>query len=416
MQHERLHVRILLFLDDSLRKEVFPAIEHILLHFGARIARERQSPYHVSRHPTVAVALLPPTPAAVAMLEIVKPLQASLRDGIQFGQIFLVLRMRGSGGVGFNAAEDAAHHVFGLQAEVAKGFGGDGGGQEAAHRLFGATVGVINQIRQRVQHRHRQARRELHGERRGLRHACRQIEFHGKVVSARLAGFGKEFLDAVVVGDVGFLHSIGVLVTSDGNFEFNRTRSRGACCMPVDTFVTLRGYGDCPDVSLHYNIESLSFQCRFNDNLVVCVVVNDGGNNRLVAHDEEARRLQADDERLLRARGRVGDAELVSRRSRPRGGFPAGERIGILYFHRGLAGFVRDYVWLPENRGAKIRADLHGGLLAAGWLLSWRLAFQVVSHPPGRHHRRWRRWHRSYPSTDRLGRANAPRPVQLTAA
>ena len=133
--------------------------------------------------------------------------------------------MRGGGGVGFDAAEDAAHHVFGLQAEVAERLGGDGGGQETAHRLFGAAVGVINQIRQRIEHRHGHARRDLHDERSGIRLALlRQIELHGDVVAARLAGFGNEFLDAVFVGDVGFLHRVGVFSTTSGDFQLHWSR------------------------------------------------------------------------------------------------------------------------------------------------------------------------------------------------
>ena len=65
-------------------------------------------------------------------------------------------------------------------------------------------------------------------------------------------------------------------------------------------------------------------------------------NDDEIAHDKEARRLQANDERLLRARGRVGDAELISRRSRARRGLPARERIGIFHLHRRLAVLVRD--------------------------------------------------------------------------
>ena len=64
--------------------------------------------------------------------------------------------------IGFYAAEHAAHHVFRLQAEFFERLCGDDGGQEAAHCLLRAAVGVINQIRQRIKHRHRHARGDLH--------------------------------------------------------------------------------------------------------------------------------------------------------------------------------------------------------------------------------------------------------------
>ena len=48
----------------------------------------------------------------------------------------------------------------------------------------------------------------------------RQIQFHRDVIAARFAGFGDEFLNAVLVNGEGFFHGIGVFAAAGGDFQF----------------------------------------------------------------------------------------------------------------------------------------------------------------------------------------------------
>ena len=131
----------------------------------------------------VAVTFLPPTPAAVGVLETVEPVEAGFHHPIKLLQVFLLFRM-GRGGVRrLDPAEEAAHHVFGFQSEVLKSLSSDDRGQEPAHRLLGAAVRIINKIRQRIEHGHGHARSHLHDQARRIRLSFLwQIKFHGDVV------------------------------------------------------------------------------------------------------------------------------------------------------------------------------------------------------------------------------------------
>ena len=67
----------------------------------------------------IAVTFLPPTPAAVSMLEIIETIQAGLSHFVHVLQILFPVRMRRCGEIGFNTAKDATHDIFRLQADVA---------------------------------------------------------------------------------------------------------------------------------------------------------------------------------------------------------------------------------------------------------------------------------------------------------
>ena len=76
-------------------------------------------------------------------------------------------------------------------------------------------------------------------------------------------------------------------------------------------------------------------------------------------------RLQAHNQRLFRARGPRGDAELIALGRHARRRPPARERVGEFHFDHGLAVLVGDDVSrLPEDRRAEIAANLHGRLLS----------------------------------------------------
>ena len=327
----------------------------------------------------IAVALLPPAPAAVGMLKIVKAVEALLGDLVEFGQIMFALGMRGGGGVGFDAAENVAHHVLRFQAEVLERFGGDGRGQKAAHGLLRAAVGIINQVGQRIKHRDRHARRDLHGERSRARFAfLRQIQFHGDFIAAHFAGFGNEFLEAMFVNGVGLFHGVGVFAAARGDLEFRGSRLQNRY-RPIRAGLAIRLDGDERGaLALHDAVgsdvkpgdgEAVRFQRGGHLQRVVGIVVNHRRDRHQVADHKKARRLQPDNQGLLGVGVGGGDAELVSFRGGPRGGLPAGERIGILHFDRGFAVGAGHDIRLPENRGPEIRAHLHGfvarALLAA---------------------------------------------------
>src|SRR5437867_2570348 len=111
-----------------------------LFDFNAGVAGEGQAPNDVSRHPAITLALFPPAPASIAMLEVVETIEVRVHDFVELRQILLAFGMRGIGMGWFDSAEETAHDVFGLKAEVLEGLGRDGSRQKTAHRLFGAAV------------------------------------------------------------------------------------------------------------------------------------------------------------------------------------------------------------------------------------------------------------------------------------
>jgi len=66
-------------------------------------------------------------------------------------------------------------------------------------------------------------------------------------------------------------------------------------------------------------------------------------------YEEEAWRLETNDERLLGSGCFVVYAELIDLRACASGRFPTSQRIGIFHFDRGVAVFVGDDVRLPQN-------------------------------------------------------------------
>src|SRR5262249_31397925 len=125
------------------------------------------------------------------------------------------------------------------------------------------------------------------------------------------------------------------------------------------------------------NRHSSRHQAQRDVHSLVGVVVDDCRNRRQVACDEKARRLQAHNQRLFRARGGRGDAELISLGRYTRRRPPARERIGEFHFEDGLAVLVGDDLRLPETCRAEIAANL------AGRLLSRRLDGRLGSPPGG---------------------------------
>ena len=106
-----------------------------------RVARDREAPHDVCRHVGAALVFFPPPPPAVAVLEVVEPRDRRLRDVVE--------------------PRDALLRV---ESHLRERLRDDRGGEKAAHRLFGAAVRIVDEVRQRIEHRDGQTRRDLHDE------------------------------------------------------------------------------------------------------------------------------------------------------------------------------------------------------------------------------------------------------------
>src|SRR5213075_1273849 len=106
-------------------EEIDCALDHVRLHFNACLLGEGHAPDNVSSHEMIAVALFPPAPTAVRVLEVVEAIETLFGHRVEFFQIVTTLRMRRGGARLFNAAEDLVHRRFGLEAEIAQRLGGD---------------------------------------------------------------------------------------------------------------------------------------------------------------------------------------------------------------------------------------------------------------------------------------------------
>ena len=105
--------------------------------------------------------VFPPTPAAVRVLHAVKPIQTLLHNPVEVFQIVFAFGMRLEGGLLFDAAKDFSHCRIGREAKILECFRGNCRRQETAHGLLGAAVWIVDQIRQRIEHRHGHTRRHL---------------------------------------------------------------------------------------------------------------------------------------------------------------------------------------------------------------------------------------------------------------
>ena len=63
----------------------------------------------------IAVAIFPPAPTAVGMLEIVESIKTLSGDLIEFTKVVLALGMCRIGARWFDSAEDPGHRSFGLE-------------------------------------------------------------------------------------------------------------------------------------------------------------------------------------------------------------------------------------------------------------------------------------------------------------
>ncbi len=141
-------------------------------------------------------------------------------------------------------AEDPAGHLLTVEPQALERAGGDHRGQEAAHRLLGAAVGVVDQVGQRVEHRHGHARRDLDGHRgRAGAALARQVQRHAHVVAAHLARTGEQLLDAVLVDREALAHRVGEIPAAglDGQRGRAGIADGGA---PIEARLSACGHGD----------------------------------------------------------------------------------------------------------------------------------------------------------------------------
>src|SRR6266566_9647213 len=109
MQHPCLLVVVSFLFDEFFIKITSRAVHHILFYFETRLAGQGHAPKHISSHEVIAIAVFPPAPPAVGMLEVVETFQTRLRDAVEFLQIAFTFRMSGRRGRWFDAAKDLAH-------------------------------------------------------------------------------------------------------------------------------------------------------------------------------------------------------------------------------------------------------------------------------------------------------------------
>ena len=150
MEHPGLTIGVELFLHQLLLQVRDSAIDDAAADADAGVASERQTPDDVGGHVVIAPAVLPPSPAAVAVLEVVEARQACAGHLVELLEILLSLRMSLVGVLLLDAAEEPRGDDFARYAEVGEGFRDDDGGEEAGHRLLGAAVGIVDEVRKRV--------------------------------------------------------------------------------------------------------------------------------------------------------------------------------------------------------------------------------------------------------------------------
>ncbi len=178
------------------------------------------------------------------MLEVGETFQTRFRNSIQFTQIAWRVRVCCRRTSRFDASEDLVHRRLRSQTQIAKRLRRNHRRQEAAHRLFSAAVGILDQVRQRVEHRCRHARGNLDRERGRVTAAFfRNIELDRDTVAAHLSRSRDKLLDAMFEDGERLLHRIGILSTACLNLQLRFARMSHSH-EPIDS---------CLAVSLHFN-------------------------------------------------------------------------------------------------------------------------------------------------------------------
>src|SRR5436853_3324376 len=118
VQHECLHIEIQLFIDQCLVQESRAALKHVGFDVDAGAPGQAETPDDVSRHEMIAFTILPPTPASVRVLKSVQAVEPLFDHLIELAKISRSPGMSLIGRVLLDAAEDSAHYVFRLEAQI----------------------------------------------------------------------------------------------------------------------------------------------------------------------------------------------------------------------------------------------------------------------------------------------------------
>src|SRR2546422_2201678 len=151
MQHPGLDIMACLLLNQFLVEIAGSSIEHAHPEFYAGVTSQRQAPDYVGAHEMIALALLPPAPTSVAMLKVVKTLEALLHHVIELAQILFPARLRLVTLFLNNTAENLVHNGLRLEAQISKGLAGNDSREETAHGLFSAAIRIVNEVGEGIQ-------------------------------------------------------------------------------------------------------------------------------------------------------------------------------------------------------------------------------------------------------------------------
>ena len=121
----------------ELRQGPSAVADALQFHLHAGAARLVQAPQRIRRHERMVAVLLPPSPSAIVMLEVIEPLQS--------GRDLPIQRRQALGG---------------RELQLDQRAGDEQVGQEARYRLLGASVRISRQEIERAEHRSRKRRRE----------------------------------------------------------------------------------------------------------------------------------------------------------------------------------------------------------------------------------------------------------------
>ena len=169
----------------------------------------------------IAITVFPPSPTAISVLKTVKTIETLARDCFEFFQVSAAFWMSGRRTRSLNTTKDLVHRSLWFETEISQGLRRDHRWQEPAHSLFSATVRIVDQVRQCVEHGRRHAGCDLNGELSRVSAAfLRNVEFDRNAVASHLSRSGDEFLDAVLKDREALLHSIGILTAARFHLQF----------------------------------------------------------------------------------------------------------------------------------------------------------------------------------------------------
>src|SRR5215213_11507233 len=108
-----------LFFDQLLVEKRCGTLDDVRLHIDAGLSSETHAPNNVCGHEVIALAIFPPAPTTVGVLEVVETLKTLLCHRFELFEIFASVRMNCRSTRLFDAAKDLVHRSFRLETEIA---------------------------------------------------------------------------------------------------------------------------------------------------------------------------------------------------------------------------------------------------------------------------------------------------------